>query len=40
MSGFVFYMILYCAGATASGSSHQPHQDPSASSSNVPELGE
>ena len=31
------YMTLYCADATASGSSHQSHQNPSASSSNIPE---
>ena len=34
------YMTLCCADATASGSSHQPHQNPSASSSSIPELGE
>ena len=31
-------MTLYCADATASGSSHQPHQNPSTSSSSIPEL--
>ena len=34
------YTALYCADATTSNSSHQPHQNPSASSSSVPELGE
>jgi hypothetical protein len=32
-------MILYCATATTSGSSHQPHQYSTTNSSSIPELG-